>query len=75
MPEVSFRERRASRGASDPSPVELVQDNLECAQRQLDEARAKLISARHRVASLQGATENWSEFAALLEDSRAALAS
>ena len=74
MPEVSFRERRSRRRASDPSPVELVQDNLECAQRQLHEARATLISARHRVASLQAATENWSEFAAMLERSSAALA-
>ena len=75
MPEVSFLERRASRGKSDPSPVALVEDNLQCAHRQLDEARAKLISARHRVASLQAATENWSEFGAILEDSGAALAS
>ena len=74
MSEVSFRERRRSRGTSAPSPVELVRDNLECAQRQLDDARAKLISARHRVASLQAATENWSEFAAMLERSSAALA-
>ena len=74
MPEVSFRERRSCRRASDPCPVELVQDNLECAQRQLHEARATLISARHRVASLQAATENWSEFAAMLERSSAALA-
>ena len=67
MPEVSFRERRASRGSSDLSPVEIVQDNIECAQRQLDDARSKLISARQRVASLQAATENWSDFAAMLE--------
>lgn len=75
MPEVSFRERRRSRVATDLSPAELVQDNLECAQRQLQDARAKLISARHRVASLQAATENWSEFAAVLDDSSTALAS
>ncbi len=55
------------------SPVELVQDNIECAQRQLDDARAKLISARQRVASLQAATENWSDLAATLEDSSRAL--
>lgn len=55
------------------SAVELVQDNIECAQRQLDDARAKLISARQRVACLQAATENWSDFAALLEDSTRAL--
>ena len=74
MSEVSFRERRRSRGASNPSPAELMQDNLECAERQLQDARAQLISARHRVASLQAATENWSEFAAMLERSSAALA-
>ena len=51
-----------------------MQDNLECAERQLQDARAQLISARHRVASLQAATENWSEFAAMLERSSAALA-
>ena len=73
MSEVSFRERRASQGSSDLSPVEIVQDNIECAQRQLDDARAKLISARQRVASLQAATENWSDFAAMLEESSGAL--
>ena len=69
MPEVSFRERRSSRGSNDLSPVEIVQDNIECAQRQLDDARSKLISARQRVASLQAATANWSDFAAMLEQS------
>ena len=73
MSEVSFRERRASQGASDLSPAEIVQDNVECAQRQLDDARAKLISARQRVASLQAATENWSDFAAMLEEPSRAL--
>ena len=51
------------------SPVEIVQDNIERAQRELDDARAKLISARQRVASLQAATANWSDFAAMLEQS------
>ena len=51
------------------SPAEIVQDNIECAQRQLDDARSKLIAARQRVASLQAATANWSEFAAMLEQS------
>ncbi|MEO6468641.1 MAG: hypothetical protein ABIP21_06035 [Acidimicrobiia bacterium] len=75
MSEVSFRERRATRGSCDLSPAEIVQDNIECAQRQLDDARAKLISARQRVASLQAATENWSDFASMLDESRRALIS
>ena len=69
MPEVLFGERRTSREPSDLSPAELVQDTIDCAQRQLDDARAKLICARKRVASLQAVTANWSDFAVMLEES------
>lgn len=66
MTNVSLRERRTSRGGEEFSPAELVRANIASAQCQLDEARTSLIAARQRVASLQAAAENWSEFADLL---------
>ncbi len=67
MTELSLRDRRLAQGDGDCSPADLVDANIASAQRELDAARTSLIAARQRVASLQAAAENWSEFARLLE--------
>ena len=73
MTEVQFRDRRKSPAGDDLAPIELVRTNMESAQRQLGTAREALISARHRVGSLEAAFRNWAEIADELEPAGRAL--
>ena len=73
MTETQFRNRRTCPTGDALSPIELIRANMTSAERQLTGARETLISARHRVASIEAAYRNWAEMADELEHAGRAL--
>ena len=71
MEDLLNRDRRSQLIGDDLSPDQLLQSQIDIAQRQLAAARDDLIAARRRVVALETAVQNWHELATNRNQSRA----